>query len=88
MYDGSTDPMQHMHRFATSMYVYNALDIAYCQIFPSSLAGQALAWYSHLLARSISSFQDLGEKLTKHFLAHAIFTPTSDFLLSIRQKIA
>lgn len=26
------------------------------------------------------------KKLTKHFLAHAIFTRTSDFLLSIQQK--
>lgn len=29
-YDGSTDPMQHMCRCTSAMYVYNALDILCC----------------------------------------------------------
>lgn len=75
-----------MHLFTSSMYIYNASDSTCCLLFPSSLTGKALAWYVHLPPRSISSFNDLGEKFTKNFLAQAIFIPTSDFLFSVQQK--
>lgn len=66
-YDRSIDPLQHMHRFTSSMHVYNASDIACYRMFPSSLTGQTLAWYSHFPVESISSFRDLGEILLSIF---------------------
>lgn len=66
-YDGSTDPIQHMIRFTSKMYVYNALDNTCCRIFLSSLNRKSLAWYIHLPPRNITSFKDLGEKFIQNF---------------------
>lgn len=47
-YDDSTYRIQHMQRFTSSMYVYNASNVACYRLFPSSLTGSTLAWYAHL----------------------------------------
>lgn len=76
-----------MRRSISSMYVYNALDIACCRLFPYYLTQQALAWYSHILWEVFQASM-IWEKnvLSVSWFMLFLFTPTSDFLLSIYQS--
>lgn len=67
IYDSPTAPTQHMLRFTSHMYIYNASDTTCCRIFPSFLIGKVLVWYAHLPPRSTSSFKELWEKFIQNF---------------------
>ena len=74
MYDGSTDPYDHMLHFNQTMILSASNDRLMCKEFPASLKGPALAWFYKLLRGSINSFGDLW----------AAFI--SQYLCSVRQK--
>ena len=74
MYDGSSDPYDHMLHFNQSMILNVRNDRLLCKVFPASLKGPALAWFHKLPQRSINSFSKLWA---------AIF---SQYLCSDRQK--
>ena len=74
MYDGFSDPYDHMLHFNQAM-ILNARDNRLlCKVFPASLKGPALAWFHKLPRRSINSFSELW----------AAFV--SQYLCSVRQK--
>ena len=74
MYDGSSDPYDHMLHFNQAMILNAGNDRLLCKVFPASLKGLALAWFHKLPRRSINSFSDLW----------AAFV--SQYLCSVRQK--
>ena len=59
MYDGSTDPYDHMLHFNQTMILSTVNDRLICKVFLSNLKGLALAWFHKLLRGSINSFSDL-----------------------------
>ena len=50
MYDGSSDPYDHMLHYNQAMILNARDDRLLCKVFPSSLKGPALAWF-HKLSR-------------------------------------
>ena len=74
MYDGSSDPYDHMKHFNQAMILRARNDCLLCKVFPASLKGPALAWFNKLLRGSINSFSELW----------AAFV--SQYLCSVRQK--
>ena len=74
MYDGSTDPYDHMLHFNQTMILSAGNDCLMCKVFPASLKGPALAWFHKLLRGSINRFSDLWT------------TFISQYLCSVRQK--
>ena len=74
MYDGSSNPYDHMLHFNQAMILNAGDDRLLCKVFPASLNGPALAWFHKLPRRSINSFSELW----------AIFV--SQCLCSVRQK--
>ena len=74
MYDGSSDPYNHMLHFNQAMILNVGDDRILCKVFPASLKGLALAWFHKLPRESINSFGELG----------VVFV--SQYLCSIRQK--
>ena len=74
MYDGSSDPYDHMLHFNQVMILNAGNDRLLCKVFPASLKGPALAWFHKLLRRSLNSFGQLW----------AMFV--SQYLCSVRQK--
>ena len=74
MYDGSSDPYDHMLHFNQAMILNAGDDRLLCKVFPASLKGSALAWFHKLPRGSINSFGELW----------AVFV--SRYLCSIRQK--
>lgn len=56
-YDGSPDPKDHLTTFTTQIFLTIDADPVMCKVFPTTLKGATLAWYSELLAQSIDNFE-------------------------------
>ena len=74
MYDGSSNPYDHMLHFNQALILNAGDDRLLCKVFSTSLKGPALAWFHKLSQRSINSFSELW----------AAFV--SQYLCSVRQK--
>ena len=74
MYDGTSDPYDHMLHFNQAMIMSARNDRILCKVFPASLKGLALTWFHKLPRGSINSFSELW----------AAFV--SQYLCSVRQK--
>ena len=74
MYNGSSDPYDHMLHFNQAMILNAGNDRLLCKVFPASLKGLALAWFHKLPRGSLNSF----DKLWVAFV--------SQYLCSVRQK--
>ena len=74
MYDGSSDPYDHMLHYNQAMILNAGDDRLLCKVFLASLKGPALAWFHKLPKGSINTFSELW----------AAFV--SQYLCSVRQK--
>ena len=68
MYDGSSDPYDHMLHFNQAMLLNEGDDRLLCKVFPASLKGPALAWFHKLLRGSINSFSELWAAFVSQYL--------------------
>ena len=59
MYDGSSDPYDHMLHFNQAMILNAGDDRLLCKVFPASLKGLALTWFHKLPSGYINSFSGL-----------------------------
>ena len=74
MYDGSSDPYDHMLHYNQAMILSAEDDRLLCKVFPTSLKGSAFSWFHKLPRGSINTF---GEVWTAF---------VSQYLCSVRQK--
>lgn len=58
-YDRLLDPDEHVDPFVTQMNLFTNDDAIMCRVFPTTLKGATLHWYTHLLRNSIDSFVTL-----------------------------
>ena len=63
LYNGRTNPVEHVSHFNQKMVVHSKDETLMCKIFPSSLGQMAMRWFNGLKANSIVSFK----KLTQSF---------------------
>ena len=68
MYDGSSDPYDHMLHFNQAMILNSGNDRLLCKVFPASLKGPALAWFHKLLRGYLNSFGELWVEFVSHYL--------------------
>ncbi|KAK1278190.1 hypothetical protein QJS04_geneDACA014412 [Acorus gramineus] len=68
LYNGTTDPCDHILAFRHSMALYELYDKLMCRLFPSSLEGAALNWFHLLPPAIIHTFEELGTMFAKHFI--------------------
>ena len=59
MYDGSSDPYDHMLHYNQAMILSVGAERLFCKVFPASLKGPALAWFHKLPRGSINTFNEL-----------------------------
>ncbi|XP_020216880.1 uncharacterized protein LOC109800512 [Cajanus cajan] len=85
-YDGSTDPEEHLNVFLTQATLSTQDDSALCRIFPTSLKGRALSWFTRLPNSSIDSFSELSSEFTLQFATSKPYRTTSLALTGIRQE--
>ena len=55
LYDGSTDPDEHLNIFKTQMTLYTIDRTVWCKVFPTSLREGPLGWFFDLPPNSIAS---------------------------------
>ena len=72
MFDGSTDPYDHMLHYNQAMTVNVHNDHLLCKVFLASLWGPALAWFHKLSRDSINSFNELWGALISQYLCSVL----------------
>ena len=68
LYNGQTDPMEHVSHFNQKMAVHSRDEALMCKIFPSSLGSMAMRWFNGLKANSINSFKKLTQAIGACFI--------------------
>ncbi|XP_020203764.1 uncharacterized protein LOC109789261 [Cajanus cajan] len=85
-YDGSTDPEENLNVFLTQATLSTQDNSALCRIFPTSLKGRALSWFTRLPSSSIDSFNELSSQFTLQFATSKPYKTTSLALAGVRQE--
>ena len=68
LYNGRTDPVEHVSHFNQKMAVHSKDEALMCKIFPSSLGPMAMRWFNGLRANSIDSFKKLTQSFGARFI--------------------
>ena len=59
IYNGKTDPVEHVSQFNQRMAVHSRNEALMCKVFPSSLGPVAMRWFNGLKKNSIDSYRQL-----------------------------
>ncbi|XP_075669804.1 uncharacterized protein LOC142639527 [Castanea sativa] len=68
MYNGRTDPVEHVSHFSQKMAVYSNNEALMCRVFPSSLGPMAIRWFDALAEGSLKSFEELTRAFGARFM--------------------
>ncbi|XP_065619356.1 uncharacterized protein LOC136063237 [Quercus suber] len=68
IYNGKTDPVEHVSHFNQRMAVHSKDEALMCKVFSSSLRPIAMRWFDSLKADSISSFKELTQAFGSRFV--------------------
>ena len=68
LYNGRTDPVEHVSHFSQKMAVHSRDEALMCKIFPFSLGPMAMRWFNGLKENSIDSFKKLTQAFGAHFI--------------------
>lgn len=69
LYDGTTDPEDHILHVETMLDYHFINGAIKCRIFPTTLKGGAKTLYKSLSRNSIHSWADFKDKFSHHFTA-------------------
>ena len=68
IYNGRTDPVEHISHFSQKMAVHSKDEALICKVFPSSLGPMVMRWFNGLKANSINSFKKLTQAFSARFI--------------------
>ena len=83
MYNGRTDPIEHVSHFNQRMAVHSKDEALTCKVFPSSLGPMAMRWFDGLKPNSIVSFKRLTQAFGSRFITCSRVPRPLDSLLSL-----
>ena len=86
MYNGRTDPVEHVSQFRQKMAVYSQDEALLCRVFPSSLGPMPMRWFDGLKTNSIGSFKKLTQSFCSRFIACSRAPQPLDSLLSMTMR--
>ena len=86
IYNGRTDPMEHVSQFNYRMVVHSKDEALMCKVFPSSLGLMAMTWFDGLRANSIDSFKELTQAFGSRFIRCNRVPRPLDSLLSLSMR--
>ncbi|GFZ18326.1 hypothetical protein Acr_27g0000650 [Actinidia rufa] len=86
VYEGKTDPMDHLDSYKSLMLLQGCSDEVMCKAFSATLKGPAKSWFRKLSPGTIDSFGDLSQLFVSNFMscrnrqknASHLFTDPSD----------
>jgi len=85
-YDDSTDLDEHIDGYVFQLTLFTTDGHIYYKVFPTSLKGAALSWFTRLPLGSIDSFATLKDKFLAYFATSKPHQMTSVALVNIRQE--
>ena len=68
LYNGKTDPIEHVSHFNQKMVVHSKNEVLMCKVFPSSLGPVVMRWFDDLKTGSIDSFKELTQTFGFRFI--------------------
>ena len=83
IYNGRTNPVEHMSHFNQWMTIHSRNDALMCKVFPSSLEPVAMRWFDELEEGLISSYKELTSAFEARFMTCSRVPRPLDFLLSM-----
>ncbi|XP_030970175.1 uncharacterized protein LOC115990488 [Quercus lobata] len=86
IYNGRTNPMEHVSHFSQRMAVHSKDETLMCKVFPSSLGPVAMRWFDDLKADSIYSFKELNRAFGSRFIMCTRVPRSIDSLLSLSMR--
>ena len=86
MYNGRTDPVEHVSQFKQKMAVHSQDEALMCRVFPSSLGPMPIRWFNGLKTNSISSFKKLTQSFCSRFITCSRVLQPLDSLLSMSMR--
>ena len=86
MYNGRTDPVEHVSQFKQKMAVHSQDEALLCRVFPSSLGPMPMRWFDGLRTNSISSFKKLTQLFCSRFITCSRVPQPLDSLLSMTMR--
>ena len=86
IYNGRTDPIEHVSQFKQKMAVHSQDEALLCRVFPSSLGPMPMRWFDGLRTNSISSFKKLTQSFCSRFITCSRVPQPLDSLLSMTMK--
>ena len=87
LYDGRTDPVEHVSHYIHMMSLHTHNNALMCKVFPSSLGPTALRWFNGLRKGSICSFAELIQEFGARFVTCSRVPQPVDALLSIKMGV-
>ena len=86
IYNGRTDPVEHVSHFNQRMVVHSKNEALMCKVFPSSLGPVAMRWFDGLGAGSMDSFKELTRAFGFRFISCSKIAWPLDSLLSLTMR--
>ena len=83
MYNGRTDPVEHVSQFKQKMAIHSQEETLLCEVFSSSLGPMPMRWFDRLRTNSISSFKKLTQSFCSRFITCSKVPQPLDSLLSM-----
>ena len=71
LYDGRTDPVEHVSHFNQKMAVHSKNEPLMCKVFPSNLGPVAIRWFDSLRADLVNSFKELTQAFGYRFITYS-----------------
>ena len=86
IYNGRTDPVEHVSQFKQKMAVYSQDETLLCKVFPSNLGPMPMRWFDGLRTNSISSFKKFTQSFCSRFITCSRVPQPLDSLLSMTMR--
>nr|XP_023895482.1 uncharacterized protein LOC112007378 [Quercus suber] len=86
MYNGRTDPVEHISHFNQRMAVHSKNEALTYKVFLSNLRLVAIRWFDGVGAGSINSFKELTRAFRSHFITCSRVPRPLDSLLFISMR--
>ena len=83
VYNGRTDPVEHVSQFNQRMAIHSRNEALMCKVFPSSLGPAAMRWFNGLKTNSIDSYKQLTQAFGSHFVTNCRAPRPLSALLSL-----
>ena len=83
IYNGNTDPVEHVSQFNQRIAVHSKNEALMCKVFPSSLGPTTMRWFNGLKTNSVDSYRQLTQAFGSRFVTNSRVPRPLSALLSL-----